>query len=211
MQANRWFSWLWNGLRLSGRDRHHRLVRQAGRTLGVLARIAAENPVPDVYRPRILAYLRKIDPFVFEEIVLTVIERSNVVVTRNTRYTGDGGVDGRFHLVEGDVLIQCKRYGSHIDRKHLEVFGAQVLPQRAVFGVFVHTGRTGDLARSTARATPHVGIVSGALLVDVLLGRASLAAFVQQRLARPSALDRTMAVPMSASVAWATPSRKRAP
>jgi restriction system protein len=211
MQTNRWFSWLWNGLRLLGRGRHHRLIRQAVGTLDVLAKIAAENPVPDVYRPRILAYLRKIDPFVFEELVLTVIERSNAVVTRNTRYTSDGGVDGRFHLVEGDVLIQCKRYGSHIDRKHLEVFRAQVAPQRAIFGVFIHTGRTGDLARSTAQATPHVGIVSGGLLVDVLLGRASLATFVRQRLARQAAFDRTCAVPMSASVDWAMPGRKRAP
>lgn len=45
-----------------------------------------------------IAYLRKIDPFVFEELLLEGFERRGFEVIRNRRYTGDGGIDGRVKI-----------------------------------------------------------------------------------------------------------------
>ncbi|WP_192840691.1 restriction endonuclease, partial [Enterobacter hormaechei] len=40
-------------------------------------------------------YLRKIDPFVFEELLLEGFEAHGFRTIRNKRYTGDGGIDGQ--------------------------------------------------------------------------------------------------------------------
>ncbi len=51
--------------------------------------------VIDKYVPHFgqkIAYLRKIDPFVFEELLLEGFERRGFEVIRNRRYTGDGGL-----------------------------------------------------------------------------------------------------------------------
>src|SRR5699024_1294775 len=42
-----------------------------------------------------LAYLRKIDPLAFEELLLVVAELRGWKIQRNKRYTGDGGIDGK--------------------------------------------------------------------------------------------------------------------
>ena len=60
---------------------------------------------------KIIVYLRKINPFVFEELILSVIEDSNIRVYRNRRYTGDGGVDG---------MIKIKEVQEHLKKKKLE-------------------------------------------------------------------------------------------
>ncbi|MEX6059375.1 restriction endonuclease [Enterobacter hormaechei] len=44
--------------------------------------------------PTKINYLRKIDPFVFEELLLEGFEAHGFRTIRNKRYTGDGGIDG---------------------------------------------------------------------------------------------------------------------
>ncbi|MBO1996782.1 restriction endonuclease [Staphylococcus epidermidis] len=53
-----------------------------------------------------IAYLRKIDPFVFEELLLEGFERRGFEVIRNRRYTGDGGIDGRVKIDGQTWLIR---------------------------------------------------------------------------------------------------------
>ncbi|MFK4448470.1 restriction system protein [Caballeronia udeis] len=183
MQKPRILSWLINRVRLLGKGRHLGNIRQAERTLDRLRAIAAEHPSVDAYRPRILGYLRKIDPSVFEEMLLTVVERSNVRVTRNLRYSGDGGIDGIFHHPAGEVLIQCKRYGAHIDNKHVIAFNQLVESRGAAWGLFVHTGRTGELSRLVTAGGRRVSFVSGELLAEALLGRRSLPDLVTKQIA----------------------------
>lgn len=43
-----------------------------------------------------IAYLRKVDPYAFEELIMTLLQRKGFVIGRNKRYSGDGGLDGRF-------------------------------------------------------------------------------------------------------------------
>lgn len=88
-----------------------------------------------------ISYLRKIDPYVFEELILTLLQRKGFVISRNTKYSGDGGVDGRFKH-EGKVwFIQAKRYSNRIKMEHVKNFH-QLLKNKNCSGIFVHTGTT---------------------------------------------------------------------
>ncbi|EPO2651139.1 restriction endonuclease, partial [Klebsiella pneumoniae] len=57
-----------------------------------------------------IAYLRKIDPFTFEELLLEGFESHGFRTIRNKRYTGDGGIDGQVIIGKHRYLIQAKRY-----------------------------------------------------------------------------------------------------
>jgi restriction system protein len=111
------------------------------------------------------AYLRKVDPLVVEELVLTALENQGHRIRRNVRYSGDGGVDGRC-WIDGQLnLIQVKRYGRHISAQHVQAFDA-ICAQENAHGLFIHTGRTGPSAAAVAGEA--VKIVSGARLLQVL-------------------------------------------
>lgn len=117
---------------------------------------------------RILTYLRKVDPFVFEEMLLSALDEGGFHICRNRQYTGDGGVDGRLEAKDGTrVLVQAKRYSSHVKPSDVEEFAGRVEHSDASVGLFVHTGRTGP--ESHRRKSNHVMIVSGSQLVEMLL------------------------------------------
>lgn len=118
---------------------------------------------------QLIAYLRKLDPYLFEELILSALERRRLEVHRNRRYSGDGGVDGAFEWKGKSIPIQAKRYRRHIARVHVAEFEGLVRKRRAPFGIFVHTGRTGKGAREATGGT--VVMVSGQRLLDLLLGR----------------------------------------
>jgi len=112
-----------------------------------------------------LAYLRKIDPFVFEELILTAIKNAGGRIERNGRYTGDGGIDGKAVIRGRKFLIQAKRYRRHISAQHVKEF-AELCRKQKREGLFVHTGRTGRLAREVRSET--VFIVGGERLLKML-------------------------------------------
>lgn len=88
-----------------------------------------------------IAYLRKVDPYAFEELILTLLQRKGFVIARNERYSGDGGIDGRFQHDNEQWLIQAKRYSGRIRAEHVHAF-AEVLHQTQCNGIFVHIGNT---------------------------------------------------------------------
>jgi len=51
-----------------------------------------------------IAYLRKIDPYVFEELLLEALLSKGFKITRNKRYSGDGGIDWQ-SLLQGAALF----------------------------------------------------------------------------------------------------------
>jgi restriction system protein len=91
-----------------------------------------------------IKYLRKIDPFVFEELLLESFKNNNYKIKRNKRYTGDGGIDGRVIKDNKLYLVQAKRYSSSINPKHIEEFSIAINNHKAHGGFFIHTGRAGN-------------------------------------------------------------------
>lgn len=113
------------------------------------------------------ALLRNINPFVFEEMILETFEQRGYKVRRNTRYTGDGGIDGRVWL-DGDLfLIQAKRYAGHISAAHVREFCSMV-DAKGCKGFFIHTGKTGGASRHLVDGQANVWIISGGRLLELL-------------------------------------------
>lgn len=148
-------------LRLLGwrKPSQRRRERQARRSLEKLLSI----PEPG----RKFAYLRKIDPFTFEEMILEAYKLNGHKIKRNHRYTGDGGIDGRVWLDDELHLIQAKRYSGHINASHVRDFCALVAG-KGCKGIFVHTGKTGEASRSLANCDPAVSMISGQRLLELL-------------------------------------------
>lgn len=114
--------------------------------------------------------LRRLDPFLFEELILTAIDKfnPNVKVIRNKRYTGDGGVDGIIEINNVRIAIQAKRYVNFINTTDVTNFN-QVLPSvGASYGLFVHTGKTRS-ATWQKNSGSNVIIVSGARMLALVI------------------------------------------
>jgi len=146
-------------------ERLHGRKRESARR--ALAQIRAIDPVANP--GRMFAYLRKVDPLVFEEMILSELQDRGQRIRRGQRYSGDGGSDGTFWIDGRLWLIQAKRYGSAIRPEHVQAFGA-LCADRSARGLFVHTGRTGPLSRTAAEACPHVRVLSGDDLVALFAG-----------------------------------------
>lgn len=114
-----------------------------------------------------LAYLRKIDPFAFEELLLDAFERQGYAVKRSESYSGDGGIDGTVTKEGQRFLIQAKRYSGHIQLAHLKDF-QRVLHTHQCKGIFIHTGRTGKQSREFVQACDQMQILSGGKLLAFL-------------------------------------------
>lgn len=142
------------------KSNHKRKLESASRIIKVVSNI--ENPAQK------LAYLRKVDPYAFEELILTLLQRKGFVIRRNSRYSGDGGLDGRFEHNRQLWLVQAKRYSHRIKQEHVSAFASLLLENNCKGGIFVHTGNTPASVRNyvLANKTPQIEIISG----DRLLG-----------------------------------------
>jgi hypothetical protein len=101
------------------RGRHWHTIRRADRALKQLERIGREGGAA-----RQFGYLRSaaVSAFCFEEMILTALKRRGLKIRRNKRYTGDGGIDGRFWADGQLILIQAKLYRDHIKPQDVEDF-----------------------------------------------------------------------------------------
>jgi restriction system protein len=143
----------------------HRWRRRQARTMSVAFRGADRLQPPAC----IYARLRAMDALAFEELLLESFAMRGLKVMRNQRYTGDGGVDGRVTIGGQTWLIQAKRYASAIRPEHVEAF-ALLCRRHGAPGLFIHTGRTGDLSRSLLDRHQHVELISGERLIALLTG-----------------------------------------
>jgi restriction system protein len=145
-------------------SKHAKNVKRATHILKLLHAFSLEENGA----ARIIGFLRKIDPFVFEELLLTCLKKQGLKIKRNDRYTGDGGIDGRCKIDGALVLVQAKRYKNHINNAHVEEFTNICINYNSK-GLFIHTGRTG--AASKKWINSHFDIISGGRLIDLILGR----------------------------------------
>lgn len=121
--------------------------------------------------PVVIATLRRISPYVFEELVLTCCFEQGWQIQRNFRYTGDGGIDGRVLILGKLYVIQVKRYADYISPKHIKDFVCCIEGEGANGGFFVHTGITGQLSKQLIRRSDKIILVSGEKLVNFVLGK----------------------------------------
>lgn len=146
--------------RFSHRAKRHRRFQAQAR--------AVLHKLPSIeHAAQRLAYLRKIPPLVFEEVLLEAFELRGCPIERNDRYTGDGGIDGKVHIGREWYFVQAKRYGNHINRAHVDEF-IDIVERTGCKGIFVHTGRTGEASKTLARQSAHVSIISGDKLLGLL-------------------------------------------
>jgi restriction system protein len=141
-------------------SRHAFNIRIANKHLKRLAKI--EEPGGQ------FGFLRAVNVYIFEEMILTALKRNGHSVKRNKRYSGDGGIDGKAKILGQNVFIQAKRYKGHVVARDVEAF-SNLCHKASVKGLFVHTGRTGKLAKQLQ--SEHVDIVSGERLLMLLLSK----------------------------------------
>ena len=142
------------------KKRHLLCVWEAGKQLKRLRRL----PAPE----KQLTLLRGLNPFVFEELLLTALKQRGHKITRNKRYTGDGGIDGQV-IIEGQhYLIQAKRYSGYINQKDVRKF-SWLCKVQGIQGLFIHTGKTGKASRAVERYGM-IKLMSGTELLKMLTG-----------------------------------------
>jgi restriction system protein len=150
--------------RKSRRERRHQLYFKKAKRI---ARKITTFQEPGK-NAKALTYLRKINPFVFEEILLLGFQAQGYKVVRNRKYTGDGGLDGKVYDQQGRlIVIQAKRYKSYIKLQDVVEFASLVNESKATFGLFIHTGRTGKGVYQHIRYE-RVKIISGTRLIALV-------------------------------------------
>jgi len=160
--ASRTLNW-W---RLRDHPGHRRRIAASRRLLHTLRGFTGEG-----VGGRVFAYLRTVDPLLYEETVLSTLEDAGAIVLRNLRYTGDGGIDGRCWLPGQGIrpfAIQCKRYGSAVAPRHVGEFCRAIAGGRFAGGLFIHCGRTGPLSYEALRGRS-VHLVSGPVMLNLML------------------------------------------
>ncbi|EBY9283481.1 TPA: restriction endonuclease [Salmonella enterica subsp. enterica serovar Denver] len=141
--------------------RHRRYRETAQRVLVRLPELSSDGAR--------LNYLRKINPYVFEELLLLSFERQGMKVVRNRAYSGDGGLDGQVFIDGKRWLIQAKRYSRSISPQHISAF-AGLLSREGCRGFFIHTGRTGQKSYGCLKVSPLISLISGERLLSLLAG-----------------------------------------
>jgi restriction system protein len=116
----------------------------------------------------VLNYLKKIDPFVFEELLLTCFKESGCKIKRNRRYTGDGGIDGKVWINGKQHLIQAKRYSGHIKKSHVEEF-ITLCKKKRKSGLFIHTGRIGRESLALINNERKIKNIHDGFLIDFII------------------------------------------
>lgn len=143
--------------------RHQRYIRLAALVLEQLRS-------GGVQLPKALGILRKMNPYAFEELLLTCCHEQGWEIERNFRYSNDGGLDGRVTIAGKLYLIQAKRYRGYIKPQHIHDFNQVIKQEKAYGGFFIHSGKTGELANQLLREY-QISLLSGQRLVDFVLGQ----------------------------------------
>lgn len=150
-------------------DKHKRNIEMADKVILRLAEIE--------YDGQRINYLKKINPYVFEEFVLTMFEVDGYKIKRSESYSSDGGYDGEvfrkpvssnriFTTRMERILVQSKCYTGHIKRDHVNGFILLCAKEKCP-GYFVHCGKT-PLELFHHALKHNVRIISGYALLRMI-------------------------------------------
>ena len=134
-------------------------------TANILIKKIRNNKFNDA---QVMSYLRTQDPFVFEEMLLSLMYERGFKIKRNKKYTGDGGRDGLCWVNGDKTHIQAKRYKSYISKEHMKEF-ITLTERDKTAGIFIHTGKTGKGTKTLAKEH-NINIVSGSTLISFIKG-----------------------------------------
>lgn len=149
----------------SKKERLHARHRSAATS--ALVKLGEIDPLSNPARA--FGYLRAVPALVFEEMILTEIEKRGHGIVRSARYTGDGGIDGYFEVGGRSWFIQAKRYRFWVRPADVVKFG-EICAANGARGLFVHTGKTGPASKAAENASPYVRVVSGLDLIRLFAG-----------------------------------------
>lgn len=152
----------------TGSAKHDRRIAESWDRLKEVERFVSAGKYQQAFH--LIRYT--IDPYTFEEMLLSAFERSGAGIVRNARYSGDGGIDGRIYYQGSSWLIQAKRYRGHIRLSDLKKH-RDICEKHNAKGIFIHAGRTGKGSAAAGRSAGVV-ILSGHKLMDFLAGHAPL-------------------------------------
>lgn len=116
-----------------------------------------------------IMYLKKVDPYAFEEMLLTCFKDKGYKIKRNKKYSGDGGIDGRVWFDGKWAFVQAKRYRLSIQNSHVLSF-IDLCNEYKTQGFFVHTGVTPESIKKIVKNSP-VTIISGSELLGLIQKR----------------------------------------
>ncbi len=119
------------------------------------------------YEGQKINYLKQINPYVFEELILYALKTKGHKVIRNKSYSNDGGIDGKFYIDNQLFFIQAKRYQNHINKQHIIEFEKIVIANK-VKGIFCHTGLTGKGSKEFIYKSDYIDLYSGSKLLKLL-------------------------------------------
>ncbi len=135
------------------KGKHYYKIKQGERILKKIRSFNGDNQ-----EERILNYLKKINPFTFEELLLSLFKESGCKIKRNKKYTGDGGIDGKFKYNGSWYFVQAKRYSNYIKNTDVEAF-SNICIKNNVRGLFIHTGKTGKSSHNIASLNENLLII----------------------------------------------------
>lgn len=144
------------------KQRHHYKIKQGEKILAKIRSFDGDN-----VNDRIINYLRKINPFTFEEMLLSLFNESGCKIKRNRKYTGDGGLDGKFKFKGKWYFIQAKRYSNYIRSTDVEALAA-LCRKNKVKGLFIHTGKAGKGSVEVEKANNNIMIITPEDLVQFI-------------------------------------------
>ena len=144
-----------------GKKRHLLCKLEASQQLKRLSKLSTPQ--------KQITHLQGVNPFVFEEMILTALKNKGYKIKRNKRYSKDGGIDGQVLINNQHYLIQAKRYKNHINPAHVQDF-VQICRKRKKRGLFIHTGKTGKKSQQIAKNS-NIEIINGTRLLNMLINR----------------------------------------
>lgn len=147
---------------LSPSWRHRRNRRVAER---VYSRI---NEIRNESDEWLIHYLQKIDPYVFEELILLAFRKRGYTAIHNRRYSGDGGLDGRLFRKGKRYFIQAKRYTGYVNLEHVKEFITLCKKSRCK-GFFVTTGKASRTVNEIITESGRVELLEGMKLYDLFI------------------------------------------
>jgi restriction system protein len=129
-------------------------------------------------RRELLEFVKKIDPFRFEQLVLDLLVAMGYGGSREeaaqvTKASGDEGIDG---LINEDrlgldvIYVQAKRWQHTVGRKEIQSFVGALAGQQAHKGVFITTSDFADTAIAYAKkVSQKVILIDGDKLADLMI------------------------------------------